>query len=56
MSKNWMLYGAYGFTGQLILDEALQRGHRPLLAGRSREKLLPLAERFGLEARPGGSE
>jgi short subunit dehydrogenase-like uncharacterized protein len=51
MSKNWMLYGAYGFTGRLILDEALQRGHRPLLAGRSREKLLPLAERFGLEAR-----
>jgi short subunit dehydrogenase-like uncharacterized protein len=50
MSKIWMLYGAYGFTGQLILDEALQRGHRPLLAGRSREKLLPLAERFGLEA------
>jgi short subunit dehydrogenase-like uncharacterized protein len=51
MSRNWMLYGAYGFTGRLILDEALQRGHRPLLAGRSREKLLPLAERFGLEAR-----
>jgi short subunit dehydrogenase-like uncharacterized protein len=47
----WMIYGAYGFTGQLIVDEALQRGHRPLLAGRSREKLMPLAERFGLEAR-----
>jgi short subunit dehydrogenase-like uncharacterized protein len=51
MPKNWMIYGAYGFTGKLILDEALQRGHRPLLAGRSAEKLLPLAERFGLEAR-----
>ena len=29
-----MLYGAYGKTGRLILDEALRRGHRPLLAGR----------------------
>jgi short subunit dehydrogenase-like uncharacterized protein len=50
MAKKWMLYGAYGFTGKLIVDEALQRGHRPLLAGRSAEKLLPLAERFGLQA------
>jgi short subunit dehydrogenase-like uncharacterized protein len=51
MTKKWMLYGASGFTGKLIVDEALQRGHRPLLAGRSAEKLLPLAERYGLEAR-----
>jgi short subunit dehydrogenase-like uncharacterized protein len=50
-APTWMIYGAYGFTGRLIVDEALQRGHRPLLAGRSQEKLLPLAERFSLEAR-----
>jgi short subunit dehydrogenase-like uncharacterized protein len=50
MQKNWMIYGAYGFTGQLIIDEALQRGHRPLLAGRSGAQLYPLAERFGLQA------
>jgi putative NADH-flavin reductase len=30
-----MLYGAYGSTGRLILDEALSRGHRPLLSGRN---------------------
>jgi short subunit dehydrogenase-like uncharacterized protein len=52
VTKNWMIYGAYGFTGTLITDEALLRGHRPLLAGRSKEKLAPLAERFGLESRP----
>jgi len=23
----WLLYGAYGKTGRLILDEALRRGH-----------------------------
>jgi len=51
MAHTWMLYGAYGFTGQLIVAEALSRGHRPLLAGRSAEKLLPLAEQTGLEAR-----
>ncbi|GAC1365932.1 MAG: hypothetical protein NVS2B12_21360 [Ktedonobacteraceae bacterium] len=30
-----MLYGAYGHTGTLIAEEAVRRGHRPLLAGRS---------------------
>ena len=27
--SEWMLYGAYGRTGRLILDEALRRGQRP---------------------------
>ena len=44
-----MLYGASGYTGRLIAEEAVRRGHRPVLAGRSREKLRPLAERLGLE-------
>lgn len=39
-----MIYGAYGYTGALIARHAVHRGHRPILAGRSREKLLPLAE------------
>lgn len=46
---DWMLYGATGYTGVLVAEEAVQRGHRPLLAGRSAEKLRPLAERLGLE-------
>ncbi len=44
-----MLYGASGYTGRLIAEEAVRRGHRPLLAGRSKEKLAPLAERLGLD-------
>ncbi|NDJ52180.1 MAG: NAD(P)H-binding protein [Chloroflexi bacterium] len=47
----WMLYGAYGYTGELIAEEALRRGHRPLLAGRNSDKLIPLAERLGLDYR-----
>jgi short subunit dehydrogenase-like uncharacterized protein len=50
MSNNgWMIYGAYGYTGGLIAEEAVRRGHRPLLSGRSPEKLAPLADRLGLE-------
>lgn len=45
----WMLYGAYGYTGKLIAQEAKNRGHSPLLAGRSREKLLPFAEQFNMD-------
>ena len=45
----WMLYGAYGLTGTLLAEEAVRRGHRPVLAGRSAQKLIPLAERLGLE-------
>jgi len=39
-----MLYGAYGYTGKLIAQEAKDRGHSPVLAGRSAENLIPLAE------------
>ena len=50
MSNNkWMLYGATGETGQKILEEALRRGHRPVLAGRSASKVRPLAEQHGLD-------
>lgn len=45
----WMIYGATGYTGQLVVAAALARGHRPLLAGRNVEKLEALAEETGLE-------
>jgi short subunit dehydrogenase-like uncharacterized protein len=47
--STWMLYGATGYTGVLLAEEAVWRGHKPLLAGRSAEKLQSLAERLGLE-------
>ena len=49
--KNWMIYGAYGYTGKLIVAEAAKRGHLPVIAGRDEEKLLPLADQYGLSYR-----
>ena len=34
MSANWLLYGANGYTGKLIAQEAQRRGMSPVLAGR----------------------
>ncbi len=45
---NWLLYGAYGYTGKLIVYEAVQRGHKPTLAGRNAAELQPLADEYGL--------
>lgn len=47
----WLLYGAYGYTGRLILESALARGMRPVLGGRDEERLSDLAERHGLRHR-----
>lgn len=47
-TPNWLLYGANGFTAQLILEEALRRGHRPVLGGRSAAKIEPIATAHGL--------
>src|SRR5258706_5425283 len=44
----WMIYGAAGATGTLIAEEAIHRGHQPLLAGRSAETLASLGKRLGL--------
>ena len=47
----WMIYGANGYTGALMVEEAVRRGLRPVLAGRSREAIEPLAQKYGLPAR-----
>ena len=39
----WLLYGANGYTGELIAREAVKRGMRPVLAGRSKSKIEKLA-------------
>jgi short subunit dehydrogenase-like uncharacterized protein len=46
-----MIYGANGYTGELIAREAVERGMQPILAGRSKEKIEPLARELGLEFR-----
>lgn len=52
----WMIYGANGYTGELIARDAARRGLKPVLAGRSRDKVEALARELGLEARVFGLE
>ncbi len=49
--SNYLLYGANGYTGQLIAREAVVRGQRPVLAGRNAEAVAAVASRLGLEHR-----
>ncbi|EDY86987.1 saccharopine dehydrogenase [gamma proteobacterium HTCC5015] len=50
LQKPWLIYGAYGYTGELIAREAVRRGYRPVLAGRRLEKVQGIAQELGLEA------
>lgn len=47
----WLIYGAYGFTGRIIAEEAARRGLTPVLAGRNAEKIRQLADSLKLESR-----
>jgi len=48
---SFLLYGAYGYTGQLITERAVEQGHAPILAGRNGDKVATMADRFGLKKR-----
>ena len=50
MSKKWMVYGANGYTGRLIVKEAQRRGMRPILAGRSHKTIESLAAETNLDS------
>ena len=49
--KTFLIYGSYGYTGQLIVERAVKEGFRPILAGRDERKLRAQAERYNLEHR-----
>lgn len=49
--NNFLIYGANGYTGELIAREAVKRGLKPILAGRSQTKLEPLAKELDLTCR-----
>ncbi|KFN44118.1 saccharopine dehydrogenase family protein [Arenimonas oryziterrae] len=48
---DWLIYGANGYTGQMLATEAVRRGLRPVLAGRSVAALEPLAKKLKLPVR-----
>ena len=51
MSGGLLVYGANGYTGELIAREAVRQGLRPVLAARSAVRLAPLAAQLGLASR-----
>ncbi len=51
MSNNFLIYGANGYTGELIVRFAVERGIKPILAGRNAEKVEALAKQHGLDFR-----
>ena len=46
----YLIYGAYGYTGKLIVAEAIKRGHQPVLAGRDPYALQQVANTYDLES------
>src|SRR5215470_2249671 len=51
MSDPILIYGATGYTGRLLTEQARASSLRPILGGRSAAKLAALAASLGLEHR-----
>jgi short subunit dehydrogenase-like uncharacterized protein len=51
MADRLLIYGAPGYTGELIAHEAVRRGLDIVVAGRNREKVDRLAANLGVEGR-----
>ncbi|CAM3076297.1 saccharopine dehydrogenase [Legionella steigerwaltii] len=51
MKNNFLIYGSYGYTGNLIAQLSLEQGLKPILAGRDEEKLKLQAKALNLQYR-----
>lgn len=51
MSKTFLIYGANGYTGELITRFAAERGMKPIIAGRNAIAIESLAKKHHLEYR-----
>lgn len=49
--KTFLIYGASGYTGELIVRYAAEQGLKPILAGRNRAKIGEIANKFKLPFR-----
>jgi short subunit dehydrogenase-like uncharacterized protein len=49
--KKILIYGSYGYTGQLIVEHAAREGLRPILGGRDEAQLRAQAGQYNLEYR-----
>lgn len=50
-TQPFLIYGANGYTGRLILEEAVRRGEQPIIAGRRRDELEALGRSFNVPVR-----
>lgn len=48
MNNTFLLYGANGYTGELIARHAIEKGLKPILAGRNQEAITKLADELQL--------
>lgn len=46
---SFLIYGASGYTGKIIVESAIRQGLKPTLAGRTEGKIKPLAAQYQLE-------
>ncbi|QQS31912.1 MAG: saccharopine dehydrogenase NADP-binding domain-containing protein [Acidobacteriota bacterium] len=51
MNDDFLIYGANGYTGELITRYAVKSGMRPIIAGRNEAAIEALAKKHGLESR-----
>ncbi|MET0754128.1 MAG: saccharopine dehydrogenase NADP-binding domain-containing protein [Pyrinomonadaceae bacterium] len=51
MSKTFLIYGANGYTGELITRFAAEQGLKPVLAGRNQAKIEELARAYDFDFR-----
>lgn len=51
MENKFLIYGANGYTGELITRFAVERGMKPIIAGRNRAAIEELATKHGLDYR-----
>ncbi len=51
-NRRLLIYGAYGYTGDLIARAAVAQGWSPVLAGRDAARVHRLAAELGVDARP----
>jgi len=49
--KELMIYGANGYSAEIILKEAIKNGLKPIVAGRNEKKILEVAKKYNLPHR-----
>lgn len=49
--KKLLIYGANGYSAQLIIEELITRGIKPVLSGRNREAVSLIAQKYSCEFR-----